>query len=163
MTPVIPSAPTPPLIASSHRSSPPESESPGDDEDDSDEDDDDTEVITPPFSPTTSSPPTPSLYSEPNLKRKSLGLVLSSGEDGAISGSRLSLSSIRSRKAKKRRLVISGVAIGDEQAYEAVKDWCKTFGPLRQITRKPNGSLHVNFRDASVAETVCRLLLGVIS
>jgi hypothetical protein len=122
MTPTVPSAPTPPLLPSHF----PPSEFIDDEGDYDDDDDYDTDMVTPPFSPTTSSPPTPSLYGEPVLKRKSLGLGLGSGEDGTVGSSRLSLSSItsRSKKAKKRRLVISGVAIDDEQAYEAVKEWC---------------------------------------
>ncbi|TFK77315.1 hypothetical protein BDN72DRAFT_38316 [Pluteus cervinus] len=69
---------------------------------------------------------------------------------------RVSLSSLSSRK-KKRKLVISGIAPNDTRRFEGVKRWCETFGEVNQITRMPNGDLHVHFRRADVADTVCRI------
>ena len=71
---------------------------------------------------------------------------------------------------KKRKLVISGLNEADAAGYEAVRSWCEVgnnrssptailknfqgFGEVRHMKRKPNGCLHVDFRKASVAETV---------
>jgi len=52
---------------------------------------------------------------------------------------------------------VSGVAMDDVRAVEGVRRWCETFGPLRQITRMPNGDLQVDFKKADVADQVCRL------
>jgi len=71
---------------------------------------------------------------------------------------RVSLSSLGSSKnRKKKRLVISGIPSTDKPKFEAAKRWCESFGEVNEITRMPNGDLHVNFRDAEVAETVCRI------
>ncbi|KAJ7293115.1 hypothetical protein C8J57DRAFT_16578 [Mycena rebaudengoi] len=69
---------------------------------------------------------------------------------------RVSFASLGARKRKKK-LVISGIAAGDTRKFEAAKRWCETFGEVSQITRMPNDDLHVNFRNADVADTVCRL------
>ncbi|KAF8970108.1 hypothetical protein BDZ97DRAFT_1791990, partial [Flammula alnicola] len=61
------------------------------------------------------------------------------------------------KKQPKRKLVISGVGPEDVRGYEAVKSWCEAFGEVREMRRAPNGSLYVDFRKASVAETVCRV------
>ncbi|KAJ6503311.1 hypothetical protein C8R47DRAFT_198115 [Mycena vitilis] len=69
---------------------------------------------------------------------------------------RVSFASLGTRKRKKR-LVISGIAAGDTRKFEAAKRWCESFGEVSQITRMPNDDLHVHFRNADVADTVCRL------
>ncbi|TFY54099.1 hypothetical protein EVJ58_g9057 [Rhodofomes roseus] len=61
------------------------------------------------------------------------------------------------RHKRKRKLIVSGIPRGDEKRYEAVKKWCESFGEVNAISREPNGNLHVDFRKAEVAETVCRL------
>jgi len=66
-------------------------------------------------------------------------------------------SPIVAKKQPKRKLVISGVGLEDVQKYEAVKSWCESFGEVREFERSSNGSLYVDFKKASVAETVCRL------
>ncbi|KAL4070575.1 hypothetical protein J3A83DRAFT_3229815 [Scleroderma citrinum] len=71
-------------------------------------------------------------------------------------GPRMSLSSI-SGQTRKKKLVISGIALNDVARLEAVQRWCQSFGEIDQITRMPNGDLHVNFRRAEVADTVCRV------
>ncbi|KAF9225407.1 hypothetical protein BS17DRAFT_700974 [Gyrodon lividus] len=79
---------------------------------------------------------------------------------GKPSGPRMSLSSIgsQSRHAKKKKkLVISGIALNDTRRLEAIQRWCQSFGEIDQITRMPNGDLHVNFQKAEVADTVCRV------
>ncbi|EKM61367.1 uncharacterized protein PHACADRAFT_204535 [Phanerochaete carnosa HHB-10118-sp] len=61
------------------------------------------------------------------------------------------------KRRRKRKLVISGIQPGDQRRYEHVRMWCESFGELNQITRMPNGDLHVDFRRSEVADTVCRL------
>lgn len=71
---------------------------------------------------------------------------------------RVSLSSIASQsRSAKKKLVIGGIAPNDVKRYEAVQKWCQSFGEVDQITRMPNGDLHVNFHKAEVADTVCRV------
>ncbi|KAF8215989.1 hypothetical protein K438DRAFT_1799877 [Mycena galopus ATCC 62051] len=60
-------------------------------------------------------------------------------------------------RKRKKRLIISGIASGDTRKFEAAKRWCEGFGEVSQITRMPNDDLHVHFRNADVADTVCRL------
>ncbi|CDO75494.1 hypothetical protein BN946_scf184935.g30 [Trametes cinnabarina] len=66
------------------------------------------------------------------------------------------LSSPRSRR-KKRKLIISGIPPDDGQRFDGVRKWCESFGELNAIIRAPNGDLHIDFRKAEVADTVCRL------
>ncbi|CAL1694044.1 unnamed protein product [Somion occarium] len=61
------------------------------------------------------------------------------------------------RRRKKRKLIISGVPVGDKRRTDALLRWCQTFGEVNQITRAPNGDLHIDFKSAEVADTVCRL------
>lgn len=61
------------------------------------------------------------------------------------------------RRKRKRKLVISGIPPGDSRRYDHIRLWCESFGDLNQITRVPNGDLHVDFRSSEVADTVCRL------
>ncbi|RDB29417.1 hypothetical protein Hypma_015760 [Hypsizygus marmoreus] len=70
---------------------------------------------------------------------------------------RVSLASLSSREKKKKKLVVSGVGRSDARKFEGVKRWCETFGEVSQIVRMPNGDLHVHFRLAEVADTVCRV------
>lgn len=62
-----------------------------------------------------------------------------------------------SRDKRKKKLVVSGIAKGDQLRLEAVRKWCESFGEVNQITRMPNGDLHIDFRKAEVADTVCRV------
>ncbi|KIP10109.1 hypothetical protein PHLGIDRAFT_115744 [Phlebiopsis gigantea 11061_1 CR5-6] len=75
------------------------------------------------------------------------------GSSGSSSGSILS----SHKRRRKRKLVVSGIPPGDMRRYEHVRLWCESFGELNQITRVPNGDLHVDFRRSEVADTVCRL------
>ncbi|KAI0068174.1 hypothetical protein BV25DRAFT_1818553 [Artomyces pyxidatus] len=61
------------------------------------------------------------------------------------------------RDKRKKKLIISGIAVGDERRYQGVKQWCESFGEVNQITRMQNGDLHVDFRKSEVADTVCRI------
>ncbi|KAJ7161356.1 hypothetical protein C8R43DRAFT_330737 [Mycena crocata] len=71
---------------------------------------------------------------------------------------RVSFASLGTRsKSRKKKLVIKGLSAGDTRKFEAAKRWCESFGEVSQITRMPNDDLHVHFRDAEVADTVCRL------
>ena len=76
---------------------------------------------------------------------------------GKGSTSRISLSSISAQRTDKRKkkLVVSGIGVNDTQRLEAMTKWCESFGEVTQIIRLPNGDLHVHFRRADVAETVC--------
>ncbi|KAH7930379.1 hypothetical protein BV22DRAFT_1000780 [Leucogyrophana mollusca] len=78
---------------------------------------------------------------------------------GKNTAPRVSLSSIgsQSRSAKKKKLVISGIRMNDTNRLEAAQRWCQSFGEVDQITRMPNGDLHINFHKAEVADTVCRI------
>ncbi|KAF7307113.1 hypothetical protein MIND_00504700 [Mycena indigotica] len=69
---------------------------------------------------------------------------------------RVSFAALGPRK-KKKTLVISGISAVDTRKFEAAKRWCESFGELLQIVRMPNGDLHVHFRNAEVADTVCRV------
>ncbi|KAF8349687.1 hypothetical protein F5887DRAFT_877262 [Amanita rubescens] len=71
--------------------------------------------------------------------------------------SRMRLPSMARRHKKKRRLVVSGIKPNDVRKFDSLKRWCENFGEVNQITRMPNNDLHVHFRRADVAETVCRL------
>ncbi|KAG7098945.1 hypothetical protein E1B28_000835 [Marasmius oreades] len=70
---------------------------------------------------------------------------------------RVSFASLSSRNQKKKKLVVSGIATNDVRKFEGAKRWCESFGEVSQIVRMPNGDLHVHFRSAEVADTVCRL------
>jgi len=70
---------------------------------------------------------------------------------------RVSFASLGTRAKKKKKLVISGISAGDTRKFDAAKRWCESFGEVNQITRMPNDDLHVHFRNADVADTVCRL------
>ncbi|KAF8632943.1 hypothetical protein AX15_001549 [Amanita polypyramis BW_CC] len=70
---------------------------------------------------------------------------------------RVHFSSLTKRHKKKRRLIVSGIRPNDALKFDSLKRWCENFGEVSQITRMPNNDLHVHFRKADVAETVCRL------
>ncbi|KAJ7675394.1 hypothetical protein B0H17DRAFT_1140317 [Mycena rosella] len=70
---------------------------------------------------------------------------------------RVSFASLGTRAKRKKKLVISGIAAGDTRKFDAAKRWCESFGEVSQITRMPNDDLHVHFRNAEVADTVCRV------
>ncbi|KAJ4472671.1 hypothetical protein C8R41DRAFT_589352 [Lentinula lateritia] len=71
--------------------------------------------------------------------------------------SKMSFAALSSKNNKKKRLIISGIASNDVRKFEGVKNWCESFGEVSHIIRMPNNDLHVHFRSADVADTVCRL------
>ncbi|KAJ3721642.1 hypothetical protein C8R42DRAFT_56208 [Lentinula raphanica] len=71
--------------------------------------------------------------------------------------SKMSFAALSSKNHKKKRLIISGIAPDDVRKFEGVKKWCENFGEVSHIIRMPNGDLHVHFKSADVADTVCRL------
>ncbi|KIK70756.1 hypothetical protein GYMLUDRAFT_65972 [Collybiopsis luxurians FD-317 M1] len=71
--------------------------------------------------------------------------------------SKMSFATLSSKSSKKKRLIISGIAPNDVRKFDGVKKWCEGFGEVTHIVRMPNGDLHVHFRSADVADTVCRL------
>ncbi|KAE9410469.1 hypothetical protein BT96DRAFT_377469 [Gymnopus androsaceus JB14] len=78
-------------------------------------------------------------------KRRSLGLTLSSLRS-PLPGQ---------GHGKKRKMVVSGVASYD--AYQAVKNWCESFGEVKNIETRENGNLVVDWRRRSVSDMVCRV------
>lgn len=44
-----------------------------------------------------------------------------------------------------------------KQRYENVVLWCKSFGEIRKLECKPDGSVHVYYREWEVADMVCRV------
>ncbi|KAJ2914297.1 hypothetical protein MD484_g6125, partial [Candolleomyces efflorescens] len=95
-------------------------------------------------------------YVPPPTKRESALSSISFSSNNTFS--RVSFSSLASKHhRKKKRLVISGVGVHETRKFEGVKRWCETFGEIRQITRVANGDLHIDFRLAEVADTVCRV------
>ncbi|CCL98122.1 uncharacterized protein FIBRA_00116 [Fibroporia radiculosa] len=75
----------------------------------------------------------------------------------AGNGAGLSSALAAPRARKKRKLVVSGIRPEDDYRFEAIKKWCESFGELASISRVASGDIHVDFRKAEVAETVCRL------
>ncbi|KAI9507878.1 hypothetical protein F5148DRAFT_1149443 [Russula earlei] len=69
--------------------------------------------------------------------------------------SHINMNTLNTSRCEKR-LVVSGLEKGNLDAELAVKRWCESFGELRRISRK-DGALHVSWKKASVADTVCRL------
>jgi hypothetical protein len=111
--------------------------------------------------------------------RESGGKCGGGGSGGGRGGGALSTLLLWIQKAPKRNLVIKGVAMEDVDAYEAIKRWCEVgcllffvelrvnagvfsfqgFGQVRNISRASSGCLYVDFKKASVAETVCHVSL----
>lgn len=58
---------------------------------------------------------------------------------------------------EKRKLVISGIQDSVGHVEEAVRRWCEAFGEVRAFEKRGKGCLVVDFRKASVADTVCRV------
>ncbi|KAF8908576.1 hypothetical protein CPB84DRAFT_1744204 [Gymnopilus junonius] len=121
-----------------------------------------TPVSSYPGTPLTGSSPGP--FQRPRqrgrlLIRQRLPLTAGNPISGGAHGPGLGSVTLGMRGAKgpKRKLIISGVGLEDVKGYEAVKTWCEKFGEIKEMTRAPNGSLYVDFKKASVAETVCRL------
>ncbi|KAF9076042.1 hypothetical protein BDP27DRAFT_879493 [Rhodocollybia butyracea] len=71
--------------------------------------------------------------------------------------SKKSFATFSTQNKKKKRLIISGISPNDIRKFDGVKRWCESFGEITRIIRMPNGDLHVHFRSADVADTVCRL------
>ncbi|KII94118.1 hypothetical protein PLICRDRAFT_416504 [Plicaturopsis crispa FD-325 SS-3] len=70
---------------------------------------------------------------------------------------RLSLAALSTPSKRKKKLVVSGIGRNDMRRLEGLKAWCESFGEVSQIMRMPNSDLHVYFRKAEVADTVCRI------
>ncbi|KAG7452373.1 uncharacterized protein BT62DRAFT_300396 [Guyanagaster necrorhizus] len=78
-----------------------------------------------------------------------------SGKGGTVP--RVSFASLSTCNSKKKKLIIGGIGPNDTRRFQGVQRWCESFGEVSQIIRMPNGDLHVYFRSAEVADTVCRL------
>lgn len=96
-------------------------------------------------------------YVSPPPKRESTRSPISFSS--STSFPRVSFGSLGAKHGlkKRKRLVISGVSVHETRKFEGVKQWCETFGEIRQITRVANGDLHIDFRRPEVADTVCRV------
>ncbi|KAF5388552.1 hypothetical protein D9757_004612 [Collybiopsis confluens] len=70
---------------------------------------------------------------------------------------KMSFATLLSKSSKKKRLIVSGIAPNDVRKFDGVRNWSEGFGEVSHIIRMPNGDLHVHFRSAEVADTVCRL------
>ncbi|OBZ78015.1 hypothetical protein A0H81_02307 [Grifola frondosa] len=96
-----------------------------------------------------------------------------------------SLSALKSRTRRRKKLVISGGPLAVEPirhgapptpqdqyldalnagrrereqrlCHENVRHWCEGFGAVRKIERKEDGSLHVYWKEWQIADMVCRL------
>ncbi|KAF9071818.1 hypothetical protein BDP27DRAFT_1218493 [Rhodocollybia butyracea] len=97
------------------------------------------------FSSERSSPPV-------KKKRRSLGFSLGGSANAPPS---------TAGRGKKRKLVISGVGVEDTAAFQAVKQWCESFGEVRKFEWQQNGNLVVDWRSRSVADMVCRIQANV--
>ncbi|KAF7794079.1 hypothetical protein EIP86_005209 [Pleurotus ostreatoroseus] len=124
--------------------------------------------MSPPPEPTLPAPspsmPTPSLFA-PARTQSSIPFL-----SAALSKTKL--------RRRKRKLVISCISSADlghpqsegraqlealrrerdaQKRCESIRKWCESFGPVRRVERKPDGSLHVHWKDWEVADTVCRV------
>lgn len=112
-------------------------------------------------------PPSPPPPVPPKKDSKSRSLSTSLG---------IQISKVKGRKKspkgkeekEKRKLVISGIEDGGKgKGEEAVRRWCEAFGEVRAFEKRGRGCLVVDFRKASVADTViifvCFVGVGLIS
>lgn len=126
------------------------------------------------------SPPTPptSPPPEPTLPLPSPGTPTASFLVSPQQRSQSFFASLPFKKGSRRRdkkLVITGVPLEDaddgrdtdwkanekRRRYENVVRWCEAFGEVRKIERKPDGTLHVFWRDWESADMVrCSLHLA---
>ncbi|KLO20671.1 hypothetical protein SCHPADRAFT_934492 [Schizopora paradoxa] len=91
------------------------------------------------------------------MKKKTASIFKERGNNGSTSALSVGRGTVFSSAAKRKKLVVSGLAKGDGAALEGLRKWCETFGELREISRLPNGDLLVDFKRAEVADTVCRI------
>ncbi|OCH87467.1 hypothetical protein OBBRIDRAFT_154424 [Obba rivulosa] len=92
---------------------------------------------------------------ETDMARTIRSPLRASGNASGLGSVASMLASPKSRR--KRKLIVSGIPMNDEHRVEGVRQWCESFGEINYITRISNGDLHVDFRKAEVADTVCRL------
>ncbi|KAI0034166.1 hypothetical protein K488DRAFT_69349 [Vararia minispora EC-137] len=62
----------------------------------------------------------------------------------------------------RKVLVVSGIAVGEDDRVDYLLEWCEKFGEVKEIVRVPCGDLHVDFKKTEVADTVCRLNARVV-
>ncbi|KAH8083312.1 hypothetical protein BXZ70DRAFT_579056 [Cristinia sonorae] len=46
---------------------------------------------------------------------------------------------------------------GQRKRHDAVVRWCESFGPLRRVEKRADGSLHIHWKEWEAADTVCRI------
>ena len=81
-------------------------------------------------------------FGVPRIKKKLVVSGLASGWDAAgVGEGRAHVEALRKEKEIKRRC-------------ESVVRWCESFGAVRRVERKPDGSLHVYWRDWETADMV---------
>ncbi|THH06865.1 hypothetical protein EW145_g3787 [Phellinidium pouzarii] len=55
------------------------------------------------------------------------------------------------RASSRKRLIIQGVKSGDTTAVQSVRQWCEVFGAIDRLSQKPNGEIHIHYRNRAVA------------
>ncbi|OSX63267.1 hypothetical protein POSPLADRAFT_1045644 [Postia placenta MAD-698-R-SB12] len=120
--------------------------------------------------PTPSSPPLEPTLPPPSPGTPSPSFYLPPRQDSSF----LSSLGIKRVKRRQKKLVISNVQPTwrddnpnepeqerrervRKQRYENVVLWCKSFGEIRKLECKPDGSVHVYYREWEVADMVCRV------
>ncbi|KAF8623970.1 hypothetical protein AX15_006124 [Amanita polypyramis BW_CC] len=97
-------------------------------------------------------PPTP-------VRRTFMERIMSKNNDSALSlilGKGNSKNVRPKPKKPKRKLLIDGIEQGNYRKYEAISSWCEGFGEVT-VNRKDNGVIVAEFKDANIANEVCRL------
>jgi hypothetical protein len=107
-------------------------------------------ATSPKLPPPPPSPELPSLYSASNTQNQS---SLTSIRNCFTTA----LSFLPFFKHSRKVLVVGGLSACDSAGHDAIRAWCEDFGHIRHFSRKPNGNVHVDFKKASVADTVCRV------
>ncbi|CCL99393.1 uncharacterized protein FIBRA_01411 [Fibroporia radiculosa] len=110
----------------------------------------DQELPSPPASP----PPEPTLpLPSPGTPSPSFLMV-----PQPRSHSFFSLALKRRPRRRGKMLIITGVPDDEDRSrYDSFVRWCESFGELRKISRQPDGTLHVFWRQWEAADMVCRL------
>ncbi|KAI8969448.1 hypothetical protein BD414DRAFT_532153 [Trametes punicea] len=93
-------------------------------------------------------------------KRRKKKLVIS-GEPLELPLSRAS-SSLHHHHQQTTDEAVEMRALERSRRVQNVIKWCQSFGPLRKIDTKEDGSLHVYWKDWEVADMVCRVQAQVI-
>ncbi|KAL0958205.1 hypothetical protein HGRIS_000367 [Hohenbuehelia grisea] len=61
------------------------------------------------------------------------------------------------RRSPKRKLVVTGVHLEDATAHAAVRAWAESFGTVKSLERQPDGTVVIDWKGRSAADTVGRV------